>query len=71
MQNGEAPTVAEALGEIAEILAKAYLRYSQLPLTDTASGTVRSTQALDKTGEPSPHELTLTGRRRPGKESGN
>lgn len=69
MQNGEGPTVAEAVGEIAEMLAKAYLRYSQLPLTGTDPGEIRSTQALDKTGEPSPHGLTLTGQRGPGKDS--
>ncbi|MCL4486740.1 MAG: hypothetical protein M1570_01250 [Chloroflexi bacterium] len=69
MQIGEAPTVAEAVGEIAEILAKAYLRYSKLPLTGAAPGAIRSTQALDNTGEPSPHGLTLTGQRGPGKES--
>jgi hypothetical protein len=69
MQNGEAPTVADAVGQIAEILAKAYLRYSGLPLADAAVDAIRSTQALDNTGEPSPHELTLTGQRRPGKES--
>ena len=70
MQNGEVPTVADAVSEIAEILAKAYLRYSQLPLIDAAAGAIRSTQALDNTGEPSPHGLTLTGQRGPGKESG-
>lgn len=69
MLDSEMPAVAEAVGEIAEILAKAYLRYSQLPLTDAPPGAIRSTQALDNTGEPSPHELTLTGQRRPGKES--
>lgn len=71
MQNGDVPTVGEAVREIAEILAKAYLRYSKLPLTDAAPGVIRSTQALDNTAEPSPHGLTLTGQRRPGKESGN
>ena len=69
MQNGDIPTVAEAVGEIAEILAKAYLRYSKLPLRTAAPGAIRSTQPLDNTGEPSPHGLTLTGQRRPGKES--
>ena len=70
MQIGEVPTVAEAVSEIAEILAKAYLRYSKLPLTGATPGAIRSTQALDNTGEPSPHGLTLTGQRGPGKESG-
>ncbi len=70
MQNGEAPTVAETVGEIAEILARAFLRYSKLPLTGVAPDAIRSTQALDNTGEPSPHGLTLTGQRGPGKESG-
>jgi len=69
MQDGEAPTVAEAVGEIAEILAKAYLRYLELPLTGPTRGSIRSTQALDNTAEPSPHEPTLTGQRRPRKES--
>ncbi len=69
MQNGEAPTVAEAVGEIAGILSKAYLRYSKLLLTDAAPDAIRSTQALDNTGEPSPHGVALTGQRGPGKES--
>lgn len=69
MQNGVTPTVAEAVGDVAEILAKAYLRYSNLPLTGTAQGTIRSTEALDNTGEPSSHGLTLTGQRMPGEES--
>ncbi len=38
MQNGGRPTVAGAVGEIAEMLAKAYLRYSKLLLTGAASG---------------------------------
>jgi hypothetical protein len=69
MQNGEVPTVAEAVGEIAELLSKAYLRYSELPLTGAAPVAIRSTQHLDNTGEPSPHGVALTGQRRPGKES--
>ena len=70
MQIGEVPTVTEAVSEITEILARAYLRYSKLPLTGVAPGAIRSTQSLDNTGEPSPHGLTLTGQRGPGKESG-
>ena len=69
MQNGDAPTVAEAVGEIAEILAKAYLRYSKLPIAGAAPGGIRLTESLDNTAEPSPHELRLTGQRGPGKES--
>ena len=69
MQNGDVATVSDAVGEIAEILAKAYLRYSKLLLTGAAPDAMRSTQALDNAGEPSPYGLTLTGQRVPGKES--
>ncbi len=69
MQNGEVATVSDAVGEIAEILAKAYLRCSKLAIAEATPGAIRLTQALDNTGEPSPHGLTLTGQRVPGKDS--
>jgi hypothetical protein len=69
MQNGEVSTVDEAVGEIAALLATAYQRYATLRLVRPAPEALPSTEALDNTGEPSPHELRLTGRRGHRKES--
>jgi hypothetical protein len=69
MQNGEAPTALEAVGEIAELLAKAYSRYIGIRPGGPAQAVLASTEALDNTGEPSPQGLTFTGQRGPGKES--
>ena len=57
------------LSEIAALLATAYQRYAKLRLVRTAPAALPSTEGLDNTGEPSPHELTLTGRRGHRKES--
>jgi hypothetical protein len=58
MQNYE---IGEAVGEIAQILAKAYLRYSKLPLTTAVPRAIRSTEFLANTRKPSVHGMTLTG----------
>ena len=63
MQNGEGTTVDSALNEISELLARAYLRYSRVRLTERATEALQSTECLDNTGELSPHGLTLTGQR--------
>jgi len=69
MQFGERNEVDDATSEIAALLATAYQRYAKLRLVRTASAALPSTEGLDNTGEPRPHELTLTGRRGPRKES--
>ena len=69
MQRGEGPTVDEAVSGIATLLAKAYQRYAKFRLVRATEEALPSTEALDNTGEPSPHELTLTGQRGRGKES--
>lgn len=69
MQNGEGTTVDNAVNEISELLARAYLRYSRVRLTERATEALQSTECLDNTGEPSPHGLTLTDQRGHGKES--
>ena len=69
MQNGEGTTVDAAVNDISELLAKAYLRYSRVRLTESATEALQSTECLDNTGEPSPHGLTLTGQRGHEKES--
>jgi hypothetical protein len=69
MQFGEEHTVDNAISEIAALLAMAYQRYAKLRLVRTAPEALPSTEGLDNTGEPSPHELTLTGPRGHRKES--
>ena len=69
MQLGERNEVDDATSEIAALLATAYQRYAKLRLVRTAPAALPSTEGLDNTGEPSPHELTLTGRRAHRKES--
>jgi len=69
MQNGEVSTVDEAVSEIAALLATAYQRYAKLRLVRTGLAALPSTEGLDNAGEPSPHVLTLTGRRGHRKES--
>ena len=63
MQLGEEHEVDDAISEIAALLATAYQRYAKLRLIRTPPAALPSTEDLDNTGEPSPHELTLTGRR--------
>ena len=69
MQFGEGHEVDDATSEIAALLATAYQRYAKLRLVRTVPLALPSTRGLDNTGEPSPHELTLTGRRGHRKES--
>jgi hypothetical protein len=69
VQNGEGTTIDDAVDDISELLAKAYLRYSRVQRTESATKALQSTECLDNTGELSPHGLTLTGQRGHGKES--
>jgi len=69
MELGEEHNVDDAASEIAALLATAYQRYAKLRLVRTVPAALPSTKGLDNTGEPSPHELTLTGRRGHRKES--
>lgn len=54
----------EAVREIARLLAVAYRRHARVRQVGVTNPPLPSTEALDNTGEPSPHELTLTGRRK-------
>ena len=69
MQLGERNEVDDAASEIAALLATAYQRCAKLRLVRAVPAALPSTKGLDNTGEPSPHELTLTGPRVHGKES--
>lgn len=69
MEHGERCALDDALNDISELLARAYLRYSRVRLARAAEDALRSTECLDNTGETSPHGLTLTGQRGHGKES--
>jgi hypothetical protein len=64
MQAGDEPRVDDGLSEITTLLAAAYQRRSRIRLIRAAPESLPSTEALDNTGEPSPHELTLTRRRK-------
>jgi hypothetical protein len=67
MQTGKRAAVNDTITEISELLAKAYLRYSERRLPTPTPETLESTVPLDNAGELRPHELTLTvqrGRRR-------
>ena len=64
MQLGEEPKVDDAIEEIAALLAAAYERRTKIRLVHTTSDPLQSTEGLDNTGETSPHELKLTGRRK-------
>lgn len=69
MEVDNARTTDDAVNDISELLARAYLRYARVQLARSAEETLRSTECLDTTGELSPHGLTLTGQRGPRKES--
>ena len=69
MQLGEEQKVDDATSEIAALLATAYQRHAKLRLVRTGLAALQSTEGLDNSGEPSPHVLTLTGRRGHRKES--
>jgi len=64
MQRGEEPKVDDAIKEIAALLAAAYKRRARIRLVHTRPEPLQSTEGLDNTGETSPHELKLTGRRK-------
>ena len=64
MGAGVDPTLDEAIHEIAALLASAYRRRACIRLVTPSKPPLQSTEALDNTGEPSPHELTLTRRRK-------
>ena len=64
MQPGEELRADDVLGEITTLLAAAYQRRARIRLIRAAPESLPSTESLDNTGEPSPHELTLTGRRK-------
>ena len=64
MQRGEEPKVDDAIKEIAALLAAAYKRRARIRLVHTTPEPLQSTEGLDNTGETSPHELKLTGRRK-------
>jgi hypothetical protein len=63
MQPGEEPRADDVLSEITTLLATAYQRRARIRLVHSAPEAIPSTVALDKTGEPSLHGMTLTRRR--------
>jgi len=69
MEVGDARTTDDAVNDISELFARAYLRYARVKLAKSLEVALRSTECLDTTGEVSPHGLTLTGQRGPRKES--
>jgi hypothetical protein len=64
MQRGEEPKVDDAIQEIAALLAAAYKRRASIRLLHKTPEPFSSTEGLENTGETSPHELKLTGRRK-------
>jgi hypothetical protein len=64
MQRGEEPKVDDAIKEIAALLAAAYKRRARIQLVHTKPEPIPSTEGLANTGDTSPHELTLTRRRK-------
>ena len=64
MQASDEPKVDDVLSEITTLLAAAYQRRARIRLIRPVGGPMPSTEDLDNTGEPSPHELTLTRRRK-------
>lgn len=54
----------EAVHETARLLAVAYRRHARVRQVGVPNSPLPSTEALDNTGETSPHELTLTSRRK-------
>jgi len=64
MQASDEPKVDDVLNEITTLLAAAYQRRARLRLIRPVAEPLPSTEDLDNTGEPSPHELTLTRRRK-------
>lgn len=66
---GVDPSLDEAIREVATLLAVAYRRQARILRVDPATTPLASTERLDNTGEPSPHELTLTRRRKESRRS--
>jgi hypothetical protein len=64
MLRGEEPKVDDAITEIAALLAVAYKRRARIRLVHTKPEPLQSTEELANTGQPSPHELKLTSRRK-------
>ena len=64
MQPGEDVSLDDVLSEITILLAAACQRRARIRLIRPVAGPLPSTEDLDNTGEPSPHELTLTRRRK-------
>lgn len=64
MQDGDEPRLDGAITDIAALLAAAYQRRAQIRLIRCAPESIQSTERLENTGEVSPHELTLTRRRK-------
>jgi len=58
------PSLDEAIREIAALLAVAYQRHARVRQVGSLNPPLPSTEALDNAGETSPHELTLTRRRK-------
>ena len=57
MQNGDGPAVDDAVNDVSELLARAYLRYSRVRLTQSTVVAFRSTEPLDNAGETSVRQL--------------
>lgn len=66
---GMDPTLDETIHEIAALLAVAYRRHARVRQISSPNPPLPSTEGLDNTGEPSPHELTLTRRRKESRKS--
>ena len=64
MQPSDDLSVDDVIVEITALLAAAYQRRARLRLIRPTQEPLPSTEALDNTAEPSPHELTLTRRRK-------
>ena len=64
MQDGDEPKLDDAITDIAALLAVAYGRRARIRLVRSTPAPLQSTERLENTGEVSPHELTLTRRRK-------
>jgi len=64
MQPGETQDKHDLLRDITALLATAYQRRARIRLISPVAGALQSTEKLDNTAEPSPHELTLTRQRK-------
>ncbi len=64
MQSAELPGANQILKEISSLLAIAWERRARLRLLVPVPDSQPSTNAVDKTARQSPHEMTLTRRRK-------